>query len=72
MKEESILEKLVRSRAEAPKKYSEAELEARIAELPPCRDFAGALQEKKGRAVIAELKNCIKPPFLRGCPGLKN
>ncbi len=56
MKEESILEKLVRSRAEAPKKYSEAELEARIAELPPCRDFAGALREKKGRAVIAELK----------------
>ena len=56
MKEESILEKLVRSRAEAPKKCSEAELEARIAELPPCRDFAGALREKKGRAVIAELK----------------
>ena len=56
MKEESILEKLVRSRAEAPKKCSEAELEARIAELPPCRDFAGALREKKGKAVIAELK----------------
>ena len=55
MNGESILEKLVKSRASAPKTIPESELRKRIANLPPCRDFASVFRGE-GVHVIAELK----------------
>ena len=39
---ESILEKIVKARENAPRKTTDEELKAKIAGLPPCRDFAAA------------------------------
>lgn len=55
MKKESILEKITKARANAPKTVPEAELKAKIAGMPPCRDFAAAFRGD-GVHVIAELK----------------
>mgnify|MGYP001106791035 FL=1 len=55
MKNESILEKITQARANAPQAVPAAELKAKIAGMPPCRDFAAAFRGD-GIHVIAELK----------------
>ena len=65
---ESILEKIVKARENAPRKTTDEELKAKIAGLPPCRDFAAAFKGD-GIHVIAELKKAspskglIRPDF---------
>ena len=55
MKNESILEKITQARANALQAVPVAELKAKIAGMPPCRDFAAAFRGD-GIHVIAELK----------------
>ena len=56
----SILDKIVASKrrevAEAKATVPAAELERRLAALPPVRDFRAALEGGPGVAVIAEVK----------------
>ena len=65
---ESILEKIIKARENAPHKTTDEELKAKIAGLPPCRDFAAAFKGD-GIHVIAELKKAspskglIRPDF---------
>ncbi len=56
----SILDRIVETKrgeiAEARQRVSEFELERRVADLPPCRDFTRALDANRGIAIIAEVK----------------